>query len=142
MRRLAIALVVTFVAGGLGVARATPVTLGAVNVFTADHPASIWVHVPAPAAVDPWSDDVVISGAGRFAGMAMADDRGSNGVMLIAIDNYYCTAPGCTGPTPTWTAGGVLIGPSNVGRGARGHARQVGAVSYARRSGRGRSSVV
>src|SRR5438093_5389732 len=98
MRKLAIVLVVAFVAGGLGVARATPVTLGAVNVFTADHPASIWVHVPAPAAVDPWSDDVVISGAGRFAGMAMADDRGSNGVMLIAIDNYYCTAPGCTGP--------------------------------------------
>jgi hypothetical protein len=98
MRRLAFALVVTFVVGGLGVARATPITLGAVNVITADHPASIWVRVPAPVTVDPWmSDDVSISGAGRFAGIAMADYRGSEGAMLIAIDNSYCATPGCVG---------------------------------------------
>lgn len=98
------------VGSGLGPARATSITLGAVNVITADHPASVWVHVPVPAEVDTWSaEEVAIStSGGRFAGISMSDARGSNGVHLVSLDFAYCTAPGCSSPYQPDRIGGLF----------------------------------
>ena len=102
MRRTTFALIAgtILILSSVGVARATPITLGATNVITGSEPGAVAVHVPTPVTIDPlFSNDIAITGGGRFAGIALAGTGLMHDTSLAGVNMNRCWTSGCPSST-------------------------------------------